>query len=108
MKEMIKKVFMSKKRRTITGIGLVTVLVISTVSINANAAMKVNSCKAQMGELSSSLELNGKVESDFEKTYFSQVDGVIGTILVKEGDFVKKGDVIMNYDAGDIERQISK
>lgn len=107
MKEMIKKVFMSKKRRTITGIGLVTVLVISTVSINANAAMKVNSCKAQMGELSSSLELNGKVESDFEKTYFSQVDGVIGTILVKEGDFVKKGDVIMNYDAGDIERQIA-
>lgn len=104
---MTKKISMSKKSKIFIGIGLVAVLAISAVSINANAAMKVNSYVAQMSELSSELELNGKVFSDSEKIYFSTISGVIGSIQVKEGDFVKKGEVIMNYNNEDIERQVA-
>lgn len=98
------KLIKNKKKMTILAGALVAVIVIGGISISANAAMTVNSYKADMGELSSVLEVNGNVETDTSKTYYSKVDGTIGTIHVKQGDFVKKGDVIISYDAEEIER----
>lgn len=95
---------MSKKWKAFIGIGLVVALAVIVVSVKINAANHVNSVKVELGEMSSTLELNGKVESNLEKIYTSQIDGVVEDILVKEGDFVKRGDLIMTYNAEEIER----
>ncbi|MBP9995644.1 MAG: efflux RND transporter periplasmic adaptor subunit [Lachnospiraceae bacterium] len=104
MKEKITTILRSKRNKALIGGVLVAVLAIGAVSISANAATKVNSYKADIGALASTMELNGKVESDSEKIYFSKVDGIVGAIQVKEGDFVKKDDIILTYDAEEIAR----
>ncbi len=94
----------NKKRVAIIGGALAVAIIVGAISISANASMSVNSYIADTGELSSTLELNGTVETDNCKTFYSKVNGTIGTVHVKEGDFVKKGDVIISYDADDLER----
>lgn len=100
----MKEFFMRKKKMAIIAGALIAVITIGTISINANASMKVEAYTADIGKLSSVLEVNGNVETDTQKTYYSKVDGTIGQIHVKEGDFVKKGDIIVSYDAAEIER----
>lgn len=100
----MKEFFKSKKKMAIIAGVLIAVITIGTISVYANAAMKVEAYTADIGELSSILEINGNVESDSMKTYYSKVDGTIGKVHVKAGDFVKKGDIIVSYDADEIER----
>ncbi len=83
---------------------LVLVLAIVGISINASAAMSVSAYTVDRGALDSDIEVNGTVESNLEKVYYSDIDARIGSINIKEGDFVKKGTVIISYDNEDIER----
>lgn len=94
----------NKRKMTIVGGVLAAVITIGAVTVKANAAMTVNAYTVDEGELSSVLELNGKTEANTSKTYYSTIDGIIGTVNVKVGDFVKKGDLLANYDAAEIER----
>lgn len=100
MKELLK----DKKKMTIAGIILTAVLVVSGISISANAATSVKSYEVENGAISSVLELNGSVETDVTKDYYAGIDCKIGTIHVKEGDFVKKGDLIISYDEEELTR----
>ena len=74
------------------------------ISISANAAVAVTAYTVDKGSLESQIEVNGTVESNSQKVFYSDIDARIGKIHVKEGDFVKKGDVIISYDAEDIAR----
>lgn len=98
---------MGKKKMGIIAGALVAAITIGTISVNANAAMKVESYTADIGGLSSILEINGNVETDSKKTYYSKIDGTIDKVYVKEGDFVKKGDLIISYDVDEIERLVA-
>ena len=100
MKELLK----NKKKMTIAGIILAAVLVVGGISISANAATSVKSYEVENGAISSVLELNGNVETDVTKDYYAGIDCRIGTIHVKEGDFVKKGDLIISYDEEELTR----
>ena len=77
----MKEFFKSKKKMAIIAGVLIAVITIGTISVNANAAMKVEAYTADIGGLSSILEINGNVESDSMKTYYSKVDGTIGKVL---------------------------
>ena len=90
--------FKNKKKAAITGGILAAVVAIGTISINANAAMTVKAYKADRGELSQIVEINGNVETDTSLTYYADIDGKIGVVHVKEGDFVKKGDLLISYN----------
>ena len=96
--------FLKNKKKVVIAGAAVAVIVITTITMQLNAAMTVNSYTADTGALNSVLELNGTVETNTSKTYYSKVDGMIGTVHVKEGDFVKKGDLLVSYDAAEIER----
>ena len=75
---------------------LVAATAIFGVSISSNAAMSVNAYVVDKGTLDSEIEVNGNVESNLDKVYYSDIDARIGSINIKEGDFVKKGDVIIS------------
>ncbi len=93
-----------KKKAVIISTALIAVIAVGAVSINAKAAMTVSAYTVDKGVLDSMVEVNGTVESNHEKVFYSELDARIGTIHIKEGDFVKKGDVIISYDPEDLER----
>ena len=49
------------------------------------------------------MELSGTVISDNEKIITSRYMGFIESVKVKEGDFVKKGQVLYKIDSSNIE-----
>ncbi len=98
------KIVKEKKNAVIIGAILVAALAVCGISISANAAVAVTAYTVDKGSLESQIEVNGTVESNSQKVFYSDIDARIGKIHVKEGDFVKKGDLIISYDADDLER----
>ncbi len=96
-------------RKKVTVISLITVaaLAIGGISLNASAAIRVNAYTASNGNLSRVTEINGNVVSNNTTSYYSQIDGRIARIAVKEGNYVKKGDLLIAYDTDEIDRMIS-
>ncbi|MCR5674782.1 MAG: efflux RND transporter periplasmic adaptor subunit [Lachnospiraceae bacterium] len=102
----MKGFFSSKKKIAVTGAMLAVLIAVGRISLDAAASTTVNVYTAQEGELSSILEINGNVETDKDKEYFADVEAKIADVHVKEGDFVKKGDLILSYDTEELDRQI--
>jgi len=100
--------FLKDKKKTaiiggITGIAVI----LGSITIHANAAMSVSAYTVDRGPLDKVIEVNGNVDAESSTTYYSQIDGKIGEVLVKEGDFVKKGDLLVSYDQAKLDRQIA-
>jgi len=98
---------LSKKKKIVAG-GLAAVLVVTFLgALNGHAAQSVDTALVTRGTLEQKVELNGFVETDNILKYYSQIDGKIGSINVKKGDFVKKGDVLMTYDEENLDYNIA-
>ncbi|MCR4866757.1 MAG: efflux RND transporter periplasmic adaptor subunit [Lachnospiraceae bacterium] len=98
---------LSKKKKIVAG-GLAAVLVVTCLgALNGHAAQSVDTAQVTRGTLEQKVELNGFVETDNILKYYSQIDGKIGSINVKKGDFVKKGDVLMTYDEENLDYNIA-
>ena len=106
MKILSKLKGMSKKKKVISGALAAVVLVVTIGALNGNAAQSVDTAAVVRGTLEQKVELNGNVETDNVLTYYSQIDGKIGSINVKKGDFVKKGDVLITYDESNLDYNI--
>ena len=106
MKILSKLKGMSKKKKIISGALAAVVLVVAIGALNGNAAQSVDTAAVVRGTLEQKVELNGNVETDNVLTYYSQIDGKIGSINVKKGDFVKKGDVLITYDESNLDYNI--
>ncbi len=87
-----------KHSKIIIGTCLAVVAAVGVVSVNASAGTAIETAQVANGQLDCELELNGKVESLNEKKYYSNIAGTIGEVHVREGDFVKKGDLLISYD----------
>ena len=90
-----------KKLGILSGVIALSV-VAGVVSVNAGTSMKVRSYTIASGDLAQYTELNGNIVSDTVREYYSRVDSRIGKVLVKEGDYVKKGDLLISYDEEDL------
>lgn len=90
-----------KKLGILSGVIALSV-VAGVVSVNAGTSMKVRSYTVTSGDLAQYTELNGNIVSDTVREYYSRVDSRIGKVLVKEGDYVKKGDLLISYDEEDL------
>ena len=90
-----------KKLGILSGVIALSV-VAGVVSVNAGTSMKVRSYTVASGDLAQYTELNGSIVSDTVREYYSRVDSRIGKVLVKEGDYVKKGDLLISYDEEDL------
>ncbi len=100
---MIKK-SLGNKKLLLMITAIIAAAVIGGVSISSKAAMSVSAYVVDKGMVDSQVEVNGTVESNLDRIYYSDVNAKIGTIHIKEGDFVKKGDLIISYDLEELER----
>ena len=103
----VKELLKNKKRTVVIAAAMALVLLVGGISISANAATSVKSYVVSKGALSSVLEINGSVETDVSKDYYSMIGCRVGKIHVKEGDYVKKGDLIISYDETELTRLAS-
>ena len=97
----------SRKKKVMGICASALVLAIGVSALKGHAAVKTDACMVKRGSLEQNTELTGNVETDNIKTYYSQIDGTIGKIHVKVGDYVKKGDVLISYDEQALEYSIS-
>lgn len=94
-----------KHKKLIIGTCILIAAAVGGVSVTTvMAGTAVKTAVAETGQLDCELELNGKVESLKDKTYFSGISGRIGSVKVREGDSVKKGDLLISYDTGELSR----
>lgn len=91
-----------KHKKLMIGTGIAVIAAVGGVSVTASAGTAIKTATAYTGQLNCELELNGKVESLQKKTYYADIAGKIGTVNVKEGDLIKKGDLLISYDAEDL------
>ena len=91
-----------KHKKIIMGTCIAVAATVGLVSVNVSAGTAINTAVATSGQLDCELELNGKVESLREETYYSRIAGRIGTVQVREGDLVKTGDLMISYDTDDL------
>lgn len=97
-----------KKKVTMAILGVATAAVVAGggLKMYSNAAMSVTSYVVDRGEIVRTLEINGNVESENSKSFYADIDGRIATVYVKEGDRVKKGDLLIAYDNTKIDELI--
>ena len=91
-----------KHKKLMIGTCIVLAAAVGGATVTASAGTAINTATASTGQLDCELELNGNVESLTDRTYYAGVACRIGSVNVKEGDLVKKGDLLVSYDMDDI------
>ena len=91
-----------KHKKIIIGTCIAVAAAVGIASVSVSAGTAIETATVVNGQLDCELELNGKVESLSERSYYSKIDGRIGTVHVKEGDLVKEGDMLISYDTEDL------
>ncbi len=104
------------RRRTIFII-LAVILVVSFASLGVVRAMKskqqetgisVKTTQVVKQDIESNIFTSGTVISKYHREITSDLAGKIKTVLVEEGDNVKKGDLLASLDSEDIEYELNQ
>lgn len=101
---------MKKKKRIIIGTvaGVVTAsLLLGGIVRYASAAARVESCGVERSSFENVVELNGSIKSNTTKTFFGGANLKVEEVLVKEGDRVKKGDLLLTFSREEIDYAIA-
>ena len=100
---------MKKKRWLIlAGIGVVLLIVIiGTVAKSGNKGFEVEVLKTQRGDVSPTVTADGLITAKNTVNISSQVMGEIVSIPFKEGEAVKKGDVLVQINPDTYERDVA-
>lgn len=101
-----------KRKKTIRNIVIIVIIaaiagmiVVSSAKAKS-AGTPVTTVEASKGDIQQTLSTSGTVQSNTSKTYFADVSLPISKINVKEGDAVKKGDVLYTFDEDQLASQI--
>src|ERR1700747_422164 len=74
------------------------IAVIGLKNCSGNKAIKVSTEKAVKRSIIETVSANGKIQPEVEVKISSDVSGEIVELLVKEGDQVKKGDLLLRIN----------
>lgn len=103
---------MGKKKKALIGLAII-LSVVAVVAVAINGANKQNDgmkyfkvSKVEQSEVKDVIYTSGKVEAKDTRNVLSDIGGKIKTVNVKEGDKVKKGDLLFEFDSFDMENQI--
>ena len=102
------------KKKLVIGVGVLTVAAVAGANIygsrNAaeNVIPQVGVVKAVRDNVQQTVETSGIVVSEEQKTYFSPVNAKVDVADVKEGEMVKAGTKLVEFDQKDLEREEKK
>ena len=102
------------KKKLVIGVGVLAVAAVAGANIygSRNAAENVNPqvevVKAVRDNVQQTVETSGIVVSEEQKTYFSPVNAKVDVADVKEGEMVKAGTKLVEFDQKDLEREEKK
>ena len=102
------------RKKLVIGAGVLVVAAVAGVNIyggmNAQeaAAPQVETVTAVRDNVQQTVETSGTVVSEEQKTYFSPVNAKIDTADLKEGETVKAGTSLIEFDQKDLEREAKK
>ena len=95
-----------RKKRIIAGVAVVVIVGFAVSRMLTPAALPMVSVRsAQVGNIEQSVDASGTVTTEESKTYFSPVSAKISECKVQAGDAVAAGDVMLVYDAQDLEER---
>lgn len=102
------------KKKFVIGVGILAVAAVAGANIygsrNAaeNAVPQIEVVKAVRDNVQQTVETSGTVVSEEQKTYFSPVNAKVDVADVKEGETVKAGTKLIEFDQKDLEREEKK
>ena len=102
------------KKKLVIGVGVLAVAAVAGANIygsrNAaeNAVPQIKVVKAVRDNVQQTVETSGMVVSEEQKTYFSPVNAKVDVADVKEGETVKAGTKLIEFDQKDLEREEKK
>ena len=95
-----------RKKRIIAGVAAVVIVGFAVSRMLTPAALPMVSVRsAQVGNIEQSVDASGTVTTEESKTYFSPVSAKVSECKVQAGDAVAAGDVMLVYDAQDLEER---
>ena len=95
-----------RKKRIIAGVAAVVIVGFAVSRMLTLAALPMVSVRsAQVGNIEQSVDASGTVTTEESKTYFSPVSAKVSECKVQAGDAVAAGDVMLVYDAQDLEER---
>ena len=95
-----------RKKRIIGGvIAAALVLFIVSLVLTPAALPMVMVRSAEKGTVKQTIDTSGTVKTEQQKTYFSPLAAKVEACKVQEGDAVEAGQVLMTYDAQDLENR---
>ena len=95
-----------RKKRIIAGVAVVVIAGFAVSRMLTPAALPMVSVRsAQIGNIEQTVDASGTVTTEESKTYFSPVSAKVSECKVQAGDAVAAGDVMLVYDAQDLEQK---
>ena len=95
-----------RKKQIIAGMAAVVIVGFAVSRMLTPAALPMVSVRsAQVGNIEQSVDASGTVTTEESKTYFSPVSAKVSECKVQAGDAVAAGDVMLVYDAQDLEER---
>ena len=102
------------KKKLVIGVGAVAVVAAGAIAVLGNPGKegetlpKVEVVEAVTGDVQQTVEASGTVVSEEEKTYFSPANAKVDEVSFKEGETVKAGTKLVEFNMKDLEREEKK
>ena len=102
------------KKKLVIGVGILAVAAVAGANIYGsrnvaeNTVPQIEVVKAVRDNVQQTVETSGTVVSEEQKTYFSPVNAKVDVADVKEGETVKAGTKLIEFDQKDLEREEKK
>ncbi|MBW4837773.1 MAG: efflux RND transporter periplasmic adaptor subunit [Paenibacillaceae bacterium] len=89
-------------------VGLAVIVLVITNMVGLNRAAEVKTAEVTMGKIVEQIFTNGKLEPGQTTAVYAPASGVVGALKVKQGDTVKKGQVLLTLSMEQVKEQLEK
>lgn len=83
-------------------------LVTGTAVYAMNFGKSYMAVEAGVSEISGKIKETGKIHGAEDKVYYASVTAPVKSVSVKNGDRVKRGDAVIEYDGSDLKRMLTE
>lgn len=100
---------MKKKRfYQVLGAAAVCGAIAGTTAFAGSSSLKLNVSEIGMGSITQTIEAEGHIETEEEKTCYAAISAIVAKFDAKAGDLVQKGEQLVTYDTEDFDRDVEQ